>query len=263
MIDLEVISIMPESDPRPTPLLFVHGMWHAAWCWDEYFLPYFAGLGYEVHAVSLRGHGGSSSDRSLRWCRIRHYVEDLARVASDLRASPVLIGHSMGATVVQRYISSSAVPAAVLLAPVPRTGVGLITLRFLLRHPLVFLWCNLTMSMEGVISTAARERQMLFSDDTAEEDVLRYQNLLQDESYLAYLDLLFLDLPKPEKVDTPLLVLGAENDFVIRKSQVIKTARACGAESDILPGLAHGMILDSRWRTVAERISTWLTGLGI
>ena len=35
-----------------TPLVFVHG----AWCWDEFFLPYFADHGYECHAFSLRGH---------------------------------------------------------------------------------------------------------------------------------------------------------------------------------------------------------------
>jgi pimeloyl-ACP methyl ester carboxylesterase len=44
---------------RPTPLLFVHGAWHGAWCWDEYFLDFFAGRGYRALAVSLRGHGNS------------------------------------------------------------------------------------------------------------------------------------------------------------------------------------------------------------
>ena len=39
---LEVITREPETDARPTPVLFVHGMFHGAWCWDEHFLPYFA-----------------------------------------------------------------------------------------------------------------------------------------------------------------------------------------------------------------------------
>jgi len=59
MVNLETIKEEPVSDARSTPILFVHGMWHAAWCWAEHFLPYFAQHGYVSHALSLRGHGGS------------------------------------------------------------------------------------------------------------------------------------------------------------------------------------------------------------
>ncbi|MBC7517162.1 MAG: alpha/beta hydrolase [Alkalinema sp. FL-bin-369] len=41
-----------------SPIFFVHGAWHAAWC-RENFLPYFANHGYAAYAVSLRGHGTS------------------------------------------------------------------------------------------------------------------------------------------------------------------------------------------------------------
>jgi len=40
---LEVIDKGVPSSAHPTPLLFVHGACHAAWCWDEHFLDYFAG----------------------------------------------------------------------------------------------------------------------------------------------------------------------------------------------------------------------------
>ncbi|PRC62971.1 alpha/beta hydrolase, partial [Mycobacterium sp. ITM-2017-0098] len=35
---LEVIDKGSASAAHPAPLLFVHGAWHAAWCWDEHFL---------------------------------------------------------------------------------------------------------------------------------------------------------------------------------------------------------------------------------
>jgi hypothetical protein len=57
---LEVITREPESDAHPTPVLFVHAMFHGAWCWEEYFLPYFAQHRYVVHALSLCGHAGSA-----------------------------------------------------------------------------------------------------------------------------------------------------------------------------------------------------------
>jgi alpha-beta hydrolase superfamily lysophospholipase len=39
---------------RRAPILFVHGSYHSAWCYAEHFMPYFAALGYDAYAVSLR-----------------------------------------------------------------------------------------------------------------------------------------------------------------------------------------------------------------
>ena len=36
---LELISHIPAAPAHPTQLLFVHGAFVAAWCWDDYFLP--------------------------------------------------------------------------------------------------------------------------------------------------------------------------------------------------------------------------------
>lgn len=128
-VRLEIISKPPVSGERPTPLLFVHGAWHGAWCWDEYFLSYFAGQWYTVHALSLRGHGGSAGQQRLRWTRLSHYVADVARVAAALPTPPVVTGHSMGAMVVQKYLEQHVAPAGVVLAPPPPRGVLAPTLR--------------------------------------------------------------------------------------------------------------------------------------
>ena len=54
-----MLARLPARPPKPTPLLFVHGAFTGAWCWDEHFLPFFAEAGYAAHAVSLSGHGRS------------------------------------------------------------------------------------------------------------------------------------------------------------------------------------------------------------
>ena len=54
---LDTISHHPDTSPRPTPLLFVHGSFSDARVWRDNFLPYFARHGYPAHAFSLRGHG--------------------------------------------------------------------------------------------------------------------------------------------------------------------------------------------------------------
>lgn len=123
MHNLEVISRQVTGEKKPTPLLFVHGAWHGAWCWDKYFLPYFAENGYDAHALSLRNHGKSDSPGSIKTVRISDYVDDVARVSETLESPPVIIGHSMGGFVLQKYLESYSAAGAVLFASVPPSGV--------------------------------------------------------------------------------------------------------------------------------------------
>ena len=94
---LEVLSRQPAANPRPTPLLFVHGANHGAWYWTN-FLDYFAEHGYATYAPNLRGHGGSQSRNRPHWTRLSDYVDDVAQVAAGLPRPPVVIGHSLGAS---------------------------------------------------------------------------------------------------------------------------------------------------------------------
>jgi len=120
---LEVIHEAPKCQPHATPLIFVHGKWHAAWCWAEHFLPYFAEHGYISYALSLRGHGESEGHERLRWTSIADYVADVTQVADLMNTSPVIIGHSMGGFVTQKYLEIHPAPAAVLLTSLPPSGL--------------------------------------------------------------------------------------------------------------------------------------------
>jgi len=66
------------------PLLFVHGAWHGAWCWEEHFLRYFGDRGWSVKAIDVRGHGSAPGRERLRWTRIAEYVADVAEAAAAL-----------------------------------------------------------------------------------------------------------------------------------------------------------------------------------
>ena len=132
---LEILSKKPKGVSRAVPILFVHGAWHGAWCWEKHFLPHFAEKGYASFALSLRGHGNSERPPHFRWMRIADYVADMAKVVGQLPEEPVLVGHSMGGLVVQKYLEEHTAPAAVLLAPVPVKGVLRTTLRIFFHHP--------------------------------------------------------------------------------------------------------------------------------
>jgi hypothetical protein len=254
---LEVIDKGSVSSSHPVPLLFVHGAWHAAWCWDEHFLKFFADKGYRALAVSLRGHG-SSPTAKLRTCSLADYVQDVSVVADSLPTRPVVIGHSLGGFILQKYLESHDAPAGVLMASMPPQGNLGSGLRWLKRHPWHFTKIALTGKSLPYVNTLRLARERFFSAQLPDSEVLHYATRLQEESTRIGLDCLLLNLPRPKRVSTPLLVLGAQNDAAHTAAEVRATARAYGTEAEFFPDMGHDMMLEPGWDAVAERIHTWL-----
>lgn len=259
---LEVISVAPKVEEHSTPLLFVHGAWHGTWCWAEFFLPYFAEKGWQVHALSLRGHGASSGHEKIRWHSVKDYVADVAEVANKLPQPPVVIGHSMGGLVVQKYLETYHAPAGVLLASCPPKGVLRTTLNIVRNHPLSFLKTNLTLSLYPIIGTQALTHEAFFSEDMPDEKVATYFEKMENESYRAFLDMLLFNLPKPKRVKAPLLVLGGRQDQIFTVKEVEATAVAYNTQAHLFD-MAHDMMLEDGWQAVAEQIDGWLSAQGL
>lgn len=257
-MQLNVVSRYPRDSERPTPLLFVHGMMHGAWCWDVHFLDFFAEHGFAAHAVDLRGHGRSDGRERLRWTRIAEFVDDVKYACRPMPNPPVLIGHSMGGFIVQKYLETHDAAGAVLLSSPAPSGLVGTTLRIARRTPLAFVKVNLTLSLWPAIATPQLARDAFFSTDVPEAELRGYWQQMQDESYLALLDMVALDLPKPERVRTPVLVLGAARDNMLAPREIEVTARAYHTRCEIIPGVAHDSMLERRWRGVAERILAWV-----
>ena len=257
---LEVIDKGPSRESHKAPVLFVHGAWHGAWCWDEYFLDFFAQEGYRSLAVSLRGHGKSPAPKPMRLCSIADFVDDVASIADSLPERPVVVGHSLGGFVVQKYLESHDAPAAVLVASAPPSGIAGFLLRRFKRHP----WYTasslaVTKTLRSVGGTPELARETFFSELTPEADVVRYTaQLCEEYAGKLALDMLLLNLPRPSLVTTPLLVLGAEDDVCFTQAEVRATAAAYHTEAEIYPKMSHDMMLDPGWASVAERIHAWL-----
>jgi pimeloyl-ACP methyl ester carboxylesterase len=260
---LEVIDKGSCSEEHPVPLLFVHGAWHAAWCWDEHFLDYFADKGYRALAVSLRGHGNSPAPKRMQTCSVADFVDDVDSVANSLPARPVVIGHSMGGFVVQKYLEAHDAPAGVLVASVPTSGAGRFMLRGMKRHPWHAIRSTVTTRSLHGYNTPKLAREYFYSPHTPESDVVRYAARLDEEfSGKITRDMVLLNLPKPGQVTIPLLVLGAEWEGCITQEEVRATARAYRTEAEIFPNMGHNMMVEPGWETVAQRIHIWLETLG-
>lgn len=259
---LEMIDKGSISAAHPAPLLFVHGAWHAAWCWDEHFLSFFADKGYYARAVSLRGHGESPSTTPLRDCSIADFIADIATAVAGLPSRPVLVGHSMGGFFVQKYLESHEAPAGVLMASMPPQGNLGSTLRWIRHHPWHCAKMAITHRSLPYVSTPELARERFFSAQMPDSRVLEYAARLQEESARVGIDCL-VRLPRPGRITAPLLVLGAGNDGATSRREVHATARAYRTEPEFFAGMGHDMMLEPGWQRVAERIDSWLGALGL
>jgi pimeloyl-ACP methyl ester carboxylesterase len=256
---LEVIDKGSSTAEHPAPLLFVHGTWHAAWCWDEHFLDFFADKGFRAVAVSLSGHGASTLSKPLNSVTFTDYVDDVHSAVDILGSEPVLIGHSLGGLVVQKFLEDRRSPAAVLMASSPpqrirRTAVAS---RASLRHPWRTIRANTVGTLADLVNTPRLAREHLFCAHTPQSTVESCAARMEPESRRAGTGGTFVRV-RPSRVTTPLLVLDGENDAAITNDEVRATASAYGTQAAFFPNMGHNMMLEPGWADVAERIHTWL-----
>lgn len=255
---LELRSRLPARATRKPPLLFVHGGYTDGWCWEPHFLPWFAARGWPAHALSLRGHGASSGADTLFMAGLDDYVADVETVAADLEDAPVLIGHSMGAAVVERMMTRRALRGAALLAPVPPTGLLPVAARLAATHP------DYMSHMIGLDPTRMSVeilkalRPFYFSRDVEPAILREAMNHLNGESPRALFDLsMRLHWVEPQAT-SPVFVLGAEGDRIAIPDDVRATARHHGVEAVILPGMGHMLMLEPAWEDAAREIAAWM-----
>lgn len=258
-MQLEIISRYPATPTRFAPLLFVHGSFTGARVWDEHFLPYFAKQGYAAHAVSLRGHGGSGGHAGALWWSLADYVTDVAQAVATLPRPPVLIGHSLGGMVAQKYLEGARVPGVVLMASTPPHGLLASIWSMAMDNPLLLHRIGLVQAFGPWFATLEVMRQTLFSDDVPDERLYPLLRLLERASYRVCLDMLGLNpLRLRRDHGVPMLVMGAGRDAFFSTGLVRETARHYRTEAVILPELAHAMMLEANWRQAADCLLAWL-----
>ena len=240
---------------RP-PLLFVHGAYAGAWCWDEHFLRYFAARGHDAWAVDLRGHGEHADDAG--WASLDDYVADVLHAAAAIGEPAVLVGHSMGAIVVQRAWREARAVALALLAPVPLQGLLGSSLMLALNDPEIFNEINkLQIGAALPVATELLARA-IFSPQLPAPEVRRHLRRMRAESQRALIDLSWPQQFSIERATVPVRVFGAQLDRLFPPQTIGDTARWHGGTAEIISGLAHAMMLDANRERAAARLAAWL-----
>lgn len=258
--ELEIFRRSPSDKPKcKTPVVFVHGAFTGAWCWNEHFLTWFADQGFETISFSLRGHGGSGGRELRSLASIDDYVEDLETVVDTLGQKPILIGHSMGGYIIQKYLEKHKATAAALMASVPPEGLLASNTMMAMAQPDLYLQMFWLQAIGPHTLLRDRLGRAMLSPDIAEDEGMIYFGRLETESHRALMDMMggnpvFLsqtDLP-------PMLAIGARNDEIIQSEVVNHTARRLGADCVLLDDIAHAMMLDAKWEKAATQIAEWL-----
>lgn len=229
-------------------IVFVHGMSHGAWCWEQSFIPYFEKLGYACIAINLPGHEIPGNKKAIHYS-LGDYVNALSKTVDTLAEDPIIIGHSMGGMILQKYLIKGRCKKAILLASVPPSGVLLPSFRVLVNYPggLKYLF------QANLLGVFRKYPTLMFGSNP---DSAQYLDNLCTESFWAYLQLM-IPIRRMTK-GIPMLVMGGTDDQLISVEECKQTAKVYGAELALMAGGSHDLMLDMNAGHYVDRIYAWL-----
>ncbi len=253
---LYIESWLPERRSRRKPLLFIHGELGGSWAWERY-LGYFAGRGWEGHALNLRNHHWSQTADPAE-LSFESFVEDVGAAYERLGPSVVAVGHGMGGLLALKAAERHPVSGLVLIAPELPGDIREPTEPHHIREvpelfgPSLLGWATLPEKLQ-------RDRP-----DLTLADVFRVQHMMGQkphESGRARRTMLRGVKIDPSKfADVPRLVIGGGIDRVVSLDAAERLATWLGAEFEPFGAHSHyGLILGEEGYTqVADAIRGFL-----
>lgn len=218
----EVLSAEPSSDEGRPPVLFVAGPGQGAQVFADHWLAHTASRGFPARALSARDDGG-----------LRAYAHDVVQVAASLPRQTVLVGHGAGALIVARALARYPARAAVLVSPMlDRWAILAAALR-----------ANPVGALPAVFGGKLRLSRRQLGVDPAG---IRPAKVLGQRN-----------LPAPVG-DPPILIVGSQDDRVVPRSALDRTAARYGGSPLLFPGMGHELMLEDKWVEPLDAILDWL-----
>jgi pimeloyl-ACP methyl ester carboxylesterase len=253
---LYIESWLPERRSRRKPLLFVHGELAGSWLWERY-LAYFAGRGWEGHALNLQNHYWSRTADPTE-LSFETYTEDVVAALERLGPSTVVVGHAMGGLLALKAAERMPIGGIVLLSSeLPRD----------LRLPARAHELREVPDLYGksLIGWATLPEKLLRDHrDLTMDDVMRIQHLLGQKSHesgAARRQMLQgISVNRRPLEGLPKLVVGAGLDQVVPEEASERLAEWLGAEYEPFGAHSHfGLVIgEQSHQQVAEAIRIFL-----
>ncbi|MEM1124908.1 MAG: alpha/beta hydrolase [Bacteroidota bacterium] len=257
---INLIKGTPSTLKKDLPVVvFVHGAWHGAWCWEVHFLPYFVKNGFECYAFDLPLHGKSEDKSAINRMQIADYVEALSLAVAQINKPVILVGHSMGGYVVQQYLVNNDCAAVVLMASVVGKPILRLLKDIVFQYPWTMLKSLAQMDLFQLVDNTEKVRHFLFSADMPIETVKYYEKQLCTESYgVVFYDFMIKKIPQRQNLQVPLLIQCAENDQLVTMQENKYTADWQKGDFQFFENIAHDMMLEEEWQLVADGMIAWL-----
>ncbi|MFL5680364.1 MAG: alpha/beta hydrolase [Chloroflexota bacterium] len=253
---LYIESWLPERRSRRKPLLFVHGELAGSWVWER-FLGYFAGRGWEGHALNLRNHYWSQTADPTE-LSFETYTDDVAAAMERLGPNTVAIGHGMGGLLAMKAAERTPISALVLLSPEPPAAARPPARTHELRE-VPDVYGKSVIGWETLPEKLQRDHRDLTIDD-----VLRIQHLLGQKPHEAgaarrsMLEGVVVDPAAFESI--PRLVIGAGLDRYVPEPTAERVAEWLGAGYEPFGAHSHyGLVLaEQGYQQVADAVRAFL-----
>ncbi len=235
------------------------------------FADFFKEKGFACHCPAYRLHDPSPSAEHtslIRGLSIADYVEDVASFVEALNARPILIGHSLGGIVAQKLAARGLATALVLLNGSINWGVLPTTDQ---ERELAKAWISAgafweetllpdfeTMSRFGLNKLDSDEQQRVFKRMGPESGRVMFELFfwMFDDSQTTKIDY--------NAVTCPVLVVSGTDDLAVPPSTSRLIAGRHGERATFheASGYGHYLMLEPKWRKVAELCADWIGLVG-
>jgi non-heme chloroperoxidase len=242
-----------QGDPLGVPVVLLHGITDS-WRSFEGVLPH---LPESIHAFALSQRGHGDADRPATGYSPQNFATDLAAFMGALKLRPaVIVGHSMGASIAQRFAIDH---------PVRTLGLVLVgSLTTWRGHPeFVELWDSVVAMLTDPIDPGfVRE----FQESTLAQPVSpAFLEIIVQESlkmparvWKAVLleGLLEADFSRElARIHAPTLIVWGDQDSLTRSGQEALTAAIAGSRLLVYPGIGHALHWEEPERFAADLVA--------
>ena len=250
-------SWLPERRSRRRPLFYVHGELAGSWLWERW-LRYFAGRGWEGHALNLGNHFWSRT-ADPQGLSFETYLDDVTAGLERVGPNAVAVGHGMGGLLALKAAAERVRVAGLVLldavAPAAIRPPG----KPQVARDVPPVYGRAALGWETLPEKLQRENR-----DLSLDEVLRIQHLLGQkprESGRARASMLAGVPVRPHLLDgVPTLVVGSGVDGTPASLTAERLAEWLGAEHEQFGAASHyGLVLSEEGhRQVADRVRAFL-----
>ena len=250
-------SWLPERRSRRRPLFYVHGELAGSWLWERW-LRYFAGRGWEGHALNLANHYWSRT-ADPQALSFESYLDDVTSGLERVGPNAVAVGHGMGGLLVLKAAAERVRVAGLVLLDAEAPAAIRPPVKPHIVRDVPVVYGRSAIGWQTLPEKLQRENRDLTLDD-----VLRIQHLLGQKPHEAGRARASMLAGVPVRPDllggVPMLVIGSGVDGTPAALTAERLADWLGAEHEQFGAASHyGLVLsDEGHRQVADRVRAFL-----